>query len=332
MRIVHCAPFNIVTKIGGALYSNPVKISQGLIENGHFVHNFDYRDHARHYSLFNNKSGGAKKMNQLFKECIHAISPDLVIFGHAELIEETTFHYLKQKNIKMILWYNDMVIENHLKNLGYLFDLILITGAGLILEKIKHFNSNAFFLPNPVNKNMERAKAFTQQQQPYDLLFSGRKDLQRHEFINLIKKHLSAKISVNIIGDTRESTIIGDPYFELIYNTKICLNHSRDAYMINQWYTSDRLMHILGNGSFCLSRSIIHGEDFFEDKLEYYDNFDEMQNKTLYFIENEQARIEKAQWLYHRVHQIFNTKRIGAYILELLNQDFKKLKQYEWWK
>ena len=38
MRIIHCAPFNIITKSGGSLYANPIKISQGLIQNNHFVH------------------------------------------------------------------------------------------------------------------------------------------------------------------------------------------------------------------------------------------------------------------------------------------------------
>ena len=54
MRIIHCAPFNIITKSGGSLYANPIKISQGLIQNNHFVHNFDFGE-KRSY-LFINKS------------------------------------------------------------------------------------------------------------------------------------------------------------------------------------------------------------------------------------------------------------------------------------
>lgn len=69
-------------------------------------------------------------------------------------------------------------------------------------------------------------------------------------------------IKVKYIGQTAENTIIGNDYFNLISNSKIVLNHSRDNYMVNKWYTSDRLMHILGNGTFCLSRTIINGEDF----------------------------------------------------------------------
>lgn len=330
MRIIHCAPFNVVTKLGAALYSNPVKISHGFVENGHYVHNFDYRDAARYYSFFNSKKNGARKMNQLFLECIEAIQPDLVIFGHAELIDEETFALLKRKNIKMILWYNDMVVENHLKNCGYLFDLVFATGAGDILKQFKTFNPNAFFLPNPVNINMEKYQAFACEQ-PYDLLFTGRKDEQRKYFIDLIHTHLP-DIKSTILGQTDETTVIGDEYFQFIRNAKVCLNHNRDMYMNNQWYTSDRLMHILGNGAFCLSRPIINGEDFFEDKLDYYNDFEEMQSKLLYFLDNVSERTQKAQWLHSRVHELFNTKRVSGYILDVLVQNSKQLKQYEWWK
>ncbi len=330
MRIIHCAPFNIVTKIGGTLYANPVKISQGLLENNHFVHNFDYRDTARYYSFFKNKKGGVNKMNQLFLECVEAINPELIIFGHAELIAEETFYTLKRKNIKLILWYNDMIIEEHLKKVGHLFDMVLITGAGQILQEVKTFNPNAFFLPNPVNHNVERHQGFTKLQ-THDLLFSGRKDNERTKFIQLIQENLRT-LDIKFIGQTHDQTVIGEPYFQLIADSKVCLNHSRDAYRYNKWYTSDRLMHILGNGSFCLSRTIIDGEDFFEDKLVYYDDFEDMRLKTLYYLENTQERIQKTQWLHKRVHTLFNTKSISGYIIHLLEQNHKELCQYLWWE
>lgn len=329
MRIIHCAPFNIMTKTGGSLYANPIKISLGLVENGHYVHNFDYRDTARYFSLFKNKSGGIKKMNLHFKQVIDDIAPDLIIFGHAELIHVDTFHYIKSKNIKMIFWYNDMRLEHHFHDIGHLFDVVLITGAGSIIDILKQYNINSYFLPNPVNKNIESYKAF-EQTQKHDLLFSGRKDSQRKELIAYIETYLN-NININLIGQTQETTITGQKYFELINNTKICLNHNRDEYMVNKWYTSDRLMHVLGNGSFCLSRPIIDGEDFFEDKLDYYNTHDEMREKIYYYLENKEGRIHKTQWLYNRVHELFNTKKIGTYIIDLLNQNARSLTKYEWW-
>lgn len=330
MRIIHCAPFNIFTKTGGALYSNPVKISMGLQQNGHFVHNFDYRDSARYFSLFKNKKNGAKKMNHLFKTLIDELNPDLVIFGHAELINEEIFYELKRKNIKMIFWYNDMIIDDLFKKAGHLFDKVFITGAGKIIDDLKKINENSYFLPNPVNKNIEKDVGYTNTQK-YDLLFSGRKDSERKGLISYMETSFK-NLDVKFIGQNSENTIIGNDYFKLISNSKICLNHSRKNYMVNKWYTSDRLMHILGNGSFCLSRTIIGGEDFFEDKLDYYSDENELNEKVHYYLKNEEERKAKAKWLYKRVHELFNTKKVSSYIIDILNEDEKNLKNYEWYR
>ena len=91
-------------------------------------------------------------------------------------------------------------------------------------------------------------------------------------------------------------------------------------------------MHILGNGSFCLSTKIIDGEDFFEDKLEYYDNETELIDKVTYFLTDEKLRIEKSMWLHKRTHELFNAKRVSKYLIDLLLQKYSSLQQYEWYK
>ena len=91
-------------------------------------------------------------------------------------------------------------------------------------------------------------------------------------------------------------------------------------------------LHIIGNGSFPLSTKIINGEDFFEDKLEYYESYEELIAKFNYFLANEKERIDKSIWLRKRVHDLFNSKRVAAYILDLVNKNEKELTRYEWYK
>jgi hypothetical protein len=81
-----------------------------------------------------------------------------------------------------------------------------------------------------------------------------------------------------------------------------------------------------------LSTKIINGEDFFEDKLEYYESYEELVSKINYFMNNEKERIEKSIWLRKRVHDLFNSKRVAKYILSLDSNDLKDLKTYEWYK
>jgi len=318
MKIIHCAPFNIMTKTGGALYANPIKISSGLIQNNHFVHNFDYRDTARYFSIFKNKKNGTQKMNNHLKQIIDEIKPDLIIFGHAELIALETFEYIKNKNIKMVFWYNDLPYPKNIDQIENFFEAIFTTA----------YSSKYHFLPNLVDKNVEKYISYKNLSYKQDLLFTGRATDERAKLIQFIKNEINCK--QKFLGDTKESVVIGDDYLREISNSKICLNHNRDFTLKYKWYSSDRLVHILANGAFCLSTPIVNGEDFFEDKLEYYEDFEQLKNKVEYFLQNDSLRVEKSKWLHTRVHELFNAKRVGAYILDIVEQNDKQLKQYEW--
>lgn len=318
MKIIHCAPFNIMTKTGGALYANPIKISSGLIQNNHFVHNFDYRDTARYFSIFKNKKNGTQKMNNHLKQIIDEIKPDLIIFGHAELIALETFEYIKNKNIKMVFWYNDLPYPKNIDQIENFFEAIFTTA----------YSSKYHFLPNLVDKNVEKYISYKNLSYKQDLLFTGRATDERANLIQFIKNEINCK--QKFLGDTKESVVIGDDYLREISNSKICLNHNRDFTLKYKWYSSDRLVHILANGAFCLSTPIVNGEDFFEDKLEYYEDFEQLKNKVEYFLQNDSLRVEKSKWLHTRVHELFNAKRVGAYILDIVEQNDKQLKQYEW--
>ena len=332
MRIIHCAPFNLFTKTGGSLYANPIKISQGLIQNNHFVHNFDYRDTSRYMSFFRNKKNGQKAMNAFFKNLIVDIKPDLIIFGHAELIEEETFEYIKRNSIRMVYWYNDIPLQSYFKQVAHYFDIILTTAGGEFIADIKKHNQNAYFLPNLVDENIEKYKAYENINFENDLLFTGRNDSERAKLREYLDSNIDSKIRTKYLGHNKKSVVIGDAYLQALAHSKICINHNRDFTLKNEWYTSDRLLHILGNGSFALSTKIIHGEDFFEDKLEYYESFEELVDKVHYFLGHEEERLEKSKWLRTRVHTLFNAKRIAKYILSLVNDDTIDLKTYEWYK
>lgn len=332
MRIIHCAPFNIFTKTGGSLYANPIKITQGLMQNNHFVHNFDYRDTSRYMSFFRNKKNGQKAMNEFFKNLIGDIRPDLIVFGHAELIEEETFEYIKRNNIRMIFWYNDIPIQASFQKIAHYFDFILTTAGGDFISNIKQYNNNVFFLPNLVDENIEKYKAYENKSFENDLLFTARNDPERAELREYLNANINSDIKIKYIGHNKKSVVIGDAYLKALASSKICVNHNRDFTLMNEWYTSDRLFHILGNGSFALSTKIINGEDFFEDKLEYYESYEDLVSKVHYFLDNEKERLEKSKWLRARVHTLFNSKRVAKYILSLFNDDIIDLKTYEWYK
>lgn len=68
MKILHIANFGF-NKQGAHFYCTDRKISAGLIENGHFVYDFSFRDMARMGTIFKTKklgqSGPIKKYSKL---------------------------------------------------------------------------------------------------------------------------------------------------------------------------------------------------------------------------------------------------------------------------
>lgn len=330
MRIVHCAPFNIFTKTGGALYSNPVKISLGLIQNGHFVHNFDYRDTARYLSLFRSKKNGKDKMNTFFLSVIDDIKPDLVILGHAELINIDVLEKIKTKNITTVFWYNDVPISEKFLQLSPYIDYALAMTGGKFIEDMKKYVKNSFFIPNIVDINCEKYQSFNNTNYINDLLFVSRLDQDRQRLYNFLYASLGKKIKLSCFGQNKNNIVLGDNYFKQIYNSKITLNPNREFTLSYDWYTSDRLMHILGNGGFALTTPMIDSERFFEDKLQSYKSFEDLEEKVNYFLKEDEKRRDISKWLYNKTHELFNAKRVTKYFLDIISE--RDLKGYEWYK
>lgn len=95
LRIVHCAHFS-ESKYRAVYYAIDRKLSNGLIRNGHFVHDFSYREIAKNSTFFKSKKFGTKKLNTALLETLSNIEPDLLLLGHSELISLETLKEAKR--------------------------------------------------------------------------------------------------------------------------------------------------------------------------------------------------------------------------------------------
>lgn len=328
MRIIHCAPFATYTKIGLSLYTIPIKLSMGFIQNNHFVHNFDYRDTARYLSIFRNKKYGQKKMNEFFKEVVDSLRPDLVILGHAEMIYVDTLEYIKKQGVKIAYWFNDVPLADEFYEFAPYLDLAFATAGGEFVEDMQKKVSRSFFMPNPADVNCEKYRSFENEIFKYDVSMFTRKDSSRVELFEFVNNKMDKNIKKLICGETRDSVIMGDDYLRVLRDSKIVINPNRGRGHKYRWYTSDRLMHILGNGSFTITTPILDSEKFFEDKLQSFNNIEELEQKIEYFLKNDKERRDLSKWLWTRTHQLFNAKKVSKYVLDALDE--KDLKEYEW--
>ena len=150
-KIVHCGIFNEFDN-GNFFYGLERKISHGLIQNGHFVYDFSYRDIERYSRFLGAKNSGLKKMNQkLIDICIN-INADILFLAKSEKIEKSTLIKIKEHlpNIKIIQWYVDHLLEtdDFFEKLNYI-DVFCYPNAKELQNLSKKYKNTIFsFIPN----------------------------------------------------------------------------------------------------------------------------------------------------------------------------------------
>ena len=85
LRILHVTNFN--ERHDGRLFFNTGRrLNNGFIRLGHSVLEFSDRDIVKHYKTIQDYTG-AKTLNQKLINTVYNYKPDLLIFGHADLIK-----------------------------------------------------------------------------------------------------------------------------------------------------------------------------------------------------------------------------------------------------
>ena len=139
---------------------------------------FSDRDIIKHYKSFKDYTG-SKALNQKLINTVYNYKPDLLIFGHADLIKKETLSYLKEnyKNLKIAQWFLDPLIKDgpdFSKNRARILDKIDFTDANFITTSpdVLDFlpkNKPSFFMPNPSDSSFEVLNNFDNKQCSMDV-------------------------------------------------------------------------------------------------------------------------------------------------------------------
>jgi len=328
LKILHCANFS-ESKNAAVYYAIDRKLSNGFTRNNHFVYNFSYRDLARCSNIFNSKKFGIKKINQDLIKTVDNLQPDLLLLGHSELISEDSLKKIKEitPNIKIAMWWVDPFDKSsHIhKRMDYLDSFFATTGTSKLKELFGELDKLHFF-PNVCDNSIENQKSFEKEDYSFDILYVGRSDDRRKDFIENLKKLKSVK--VGIYGDNKENIVYGHKYYDLISSTKAGLNFSR--YNDIELYSSDRIIQLTSNGIFTFTPRVPGFTKLFsENEVVYFDNFDDFKDKLYYYLKDDRARKKIAKNGYEKAHRSYNSTRIAKYMLETIyKQNFSE--KYEW--
>lgn len=323
MKILHVANFSL-WKFGRQFYSMDRKLSLGFAELGHFVYDFSYRDVARHLSVLGSKAMGARAMNQALLETARALSPDLLLLGHSELVAPETLEVFRRENpeTKVAMWFVDTLIPRHVAHIAtkipYL-DAFFATVAGEPLERLRGMGKGTVslsYLPNLCHVGIECGRAFELEEPGYDFTFVGSATPERAALLGEVRRRLPG-LRTAFRGLTDQDRVQGTDYIDLLSQSAMALNYSRDNETL--LYSSDRLIQLLGNGCLVFSPPIPGLEDLFaSDELVRFGSMDELCEQLTRYQADPTARRRVAQAGYARAHGDFSARRGAAYILDLM--------------
>ena len=324
----------------------PYKISNGLIRNGHQVLDFSDRDLNKVYSVFGKlKQLGNKAFNKLFYQYCLDTNPDGLIIAHIDLIKPETLAAVRKAlpNMRVLEWNVDCINPRivpsniaHIKSRIDLVDCTIITTADK--ELLRQFDAKKHkvgFMPNPVDASIEKGRAFEIENPEWDFVFPASPNSVREFGDRLMKTsdivaRIASHIDMNkvLFSKTMNDTLIGDRYNYVMAHSAmgLCLNCSSHDYL----YSSDRMAHLVGNGSLAIIDSHSgFGDLFSRDEMAFYDDEDGLYKVIDYFRKNPQERMRVAKNGWKKYHELFNERLIAKYIADLLFDTFDP-KDYPW--
>ena len=319
------------------------KLSNGFTRSGHDVLNLSDRDIIR-YNRFFPKVNGHDYLNKQIVETASNYNPDLILLGHSYNIQNETFEKIKLFNKKVVIsqWFEDHLADaapDFLTNRQKLFKYQnyiksnFITTHPSALSFLKN-NKNFFYLPIPVDENIEKLNIFRNKHSINDLFFSmshgvNRGKLKKNKidertiFIDdLIKK--SPNIVFDIYGYKKREPIWSEDFYHSINLSKMGLNLTRGKPI--KYATSNRIASLIGNGLLTFIDIKTQLNHFLDaNEVVFYNNVDDLSEKLNYFKKNSPLRKEYAKRGKKKYFKYFNSTIIADYIIsKSFDIDIKK--------
>ena len=342
LKILHVTNFN--ERHNGRLFYNTGKrINNGFIRLNHSVLEFSDRDIVSYYRKVTDIDG-SKTLNNKLLQVISNYLPDIIVFGHADLISRETIKFIKETfpNIKLSQWFLDRMDgewKNNLKRFQNKFDLMdanfcTSDPKSLKFKKIKPL----YYLPNPVDESFEKLKNYKNNHFNYDVFFAmshgvhrgvlkkGKFD-ERENFIRKLQKILP-NIKFDLYGMKNTQPIWADNFINKIGQSKMGLNLSQGK--PSKYYSSDRFAQLIGNGLLVFIDEKTKFKDFLNsNEIITYSNIKDLAKKIKkYSINNdERKRIAKNGW--KKYFKFFNSKLIAEYII---NKTLKREEKKFFWE
>lgn len=343
LKIMHITNFN--ERFNGRLhYNTSRRLNNGFIRNNHNVLSLSDRD-ILHYNKSFRDITGNNFLQKYIIENFDNFKPDIIILGHADKVSKKTLEIIKEKNknLKIAQWFLDPLSKygpDHLNNKRRILDKVDLIDSTFLTTDPKSLQfkiPNSYFMPNPCDKSFEILSNY-QKNCTYDVFFAmshgvhrgqlktGKYD-DREKFINkLINKNNDLKFDV--YGMNNVQPIWGNNFISKISNSYMGINLSRGKPI--RYYSSDRIVQLIGNGLLTFIDKKTHLNDFFSDnEVVFYNDIDDLSEKLNQFKVDKIKGKEIAKKGKSKYLTYFNSDKVTDFILSKTFSDKGKYK-YLW--
>ena len=343
LKIMHITNFN--DRFNGRLhYNTGRRLNNGFIRNGHNVLSLSDRDVLHQNKSIKDYSGNSFLQKKII-ETFNNFNPDLLVLGHADRVSNNTLEILKNtnKNLKVSQWFLDPLSKqgpdftNNKKRILEKVDYVDATFLTTDPKSLSFNIPNSHFMPNPCDSSFEILNNY-QKNCNFDVFFamshgvhrgelkSGKQD-DREKFINqLIKKNNNLKFDVYGMNDVQP--IWADQFISKISNSYMGINLSRGKPI--KYYSSDRIVQLIGNGLLTFIDQNTFLSDFFTDKeIVFYKNINDLSYKLNKYQKDKKVGKKIAQRGKVKYFKYFNSDIISNFIISK-TFDLKDNKKFIW--
>jgi glycosyltransferase involved in cell wall biosynthesis len=323
-KVLHISNFN--EKNNQRLFNISIasKITNGLIRNNCDVVNFSYRNYLSQ-KIFPNLDNDILDITSNYK-------PDLVLLGHNNVLKKDSMEILKNKKIKIGLWYEDHIADygpNWKTNLNLieknheLIDNYFITTHPDVI-KSKILKRKISYLPIPVDKNIETLKIYENKYRYKDLFFAlshgvnygGLRKATNDEREAFLKRLLdkSNNINFHILGINKDKPKWNYDFYKEIMICKMSLNLSRGKPL--KYATSNRIASYIGNGILTFINEKVKFQNLFSNnEMVFYKDEKDLVDKIINLKDDIQKINEISKNGKRRYFEIFNNLIISDSII-----------------
>jgi hypothetical protein len=328
--IVHAASFTIGIK-GGFQHNTAIKLSNGLIRNGHLVLNFSDRDVARASSIMGHSKFGRTTVNRALLAYCRLHRPNLLLLGHADLIDPATITEIRNAvpGLRVVQWNVDPLFE--VENVARIeaklniVDATLVTTGPKALGPLRAGGRHVGFLPNPADPSIERGENHLKRVLPFDLFYAcGHpsrplrrvcgKDWDMDEFMTALLAELPG-VRPLLAGLHGRPRLAGADYQTALESAAVGLNISRRA--DSPLYSSDRLAQMIGNGmAVLIERATGYDQLFSDQEMLFFSSVDELAAQIRAAVAAPDRRQALAAKGREKYLHLFNERVVARYLFD----------------